>query len=147
MTQYNILNLKLSNLQINKLKSGIKNGTEVTFRISLNFVGDSNDEKSFLIKLSKTQFYKITQSWGFLGILLWPLLKTRSALIRNLLKPLAKSILIPLGSTAAAAATDAAIHKNILVQVVILWTLLFIQTFKETGDSQYIYIYISKWTR
>ena len=62
MTQYNILNLKLSNLQINKLKSGIKNGTEVTFRISLNFVGDSNDEKSFLIKLSKTQFYKITQS-------------------------------------------------------------------------------------
>ena len=59
-----------------------------------------------------------------------------------MLKPLAKSILIPLGSTAAAAATDAAIHKNILVQVVILWTLLFIQTFKETGDSQYIYIYI-----
>ena len=30
MTQYNILNVKLSNLQLNKLKSGIKNGTKVT---------------------------------------------------------------------------------------------------------------------
>ena len=34
MTQYNTLNVKLSNLQINKLKSGIKNGTEVTWKIS-----------------------------------------------------------------------------------------------------------------
>ena len=34
MTQYNTLNVKLSNLQINKLKSRIKNGTEVTWKIS-----------------------------------------------------------------------------------------------------------------
>ena len=41
MTQYNILNVKLSNSQLKKLKSGIKNGTEVTLNLSLNFVSDS----------------------------------------------------------------------------------------------------------
>ena len=45
MTQYDILNVKLSNLQLNKLKSGIKNGIEVTLKISSNVLGDSNDEK------------------------------------------------------------------------------------------------------
>ena len=44
MTQYNALNAKLSNLQLNKLKSGIKNGTEVTLKLSSNMVGDSNDD-------------------------------------------------------------------------------------------------------
>ena len=48
MTQYNTLNLKLSNLRLDKLKVGIKNGTEVTLKISSNFVGDSNDENKFL---------------------------------------------------------------------------------------------------
>ena len=48
MTQYNTLNLKLSNLRLNKLKVGIKNSTEVTLKISSNFVGDSNDENKFL---------------------------------------------------------------------------------------------------
>ena len=47
MTQYNTLNVKLSNSQINKLKSGIKNGTEVTLKISSNIVGGSNDEDNF----------------------------------------------------------------------------------------------------
>ena len=47
MTQYNTLNLKLSNLRLDKLKVGIKNGTEVTLKISSNFVGDSNDENKF----------------------------------------------------------------------------------------------------
>ena len=47
MTQYNTLNVKLSNSQINKLKSGIKNGTEVTLRISSNIAGGSNDEDNF----------------------------------------------------------------------------------------------------
>ena len=36
MTQYNTSNVKLSNSQLNKLKSGIKNGTEVTLNLSLN---------------------------------------------------------------------------------------------------------------
>ena len=49
MTQYNTLNVKLSNQQLNKLKSGIKNGTELTLKSS-NIVGDSNDENNFLHK-------------------------------------------------------------------------------------------------
>ena len=56
---------------------------------------------------------KIGQSGGLLGRLLGPLLKTGLPLIGNVLKPLAKTVLIPLGLTAAAAATDAAIHKKI----------------------------------
>ena len=47
MTQYNTLNVKLSKSQLNKLKSGIKNGTEVTLKISSNVVGDSNYENDF----------------------------------------------------------------------------------------------------
>ena len=54
------------------------------------------------------------QSGGFLGRLLDPLLKTGLPLIKNVIKPLAKSILIPLGLTAAASATDAGIYKKIL---------------------------------
>ena len=55
---------------------------------------------------------KIEQSGGFLDRLLGPLLKTGLPLIGNVLKPLAKSVLILLGLTAAASATDAAIHKK-----------------------------------
>ena len=56
----------------------------------------------------------MTQSGGFLGRLLGPLLKTGLPLIKNVIKPLAKSVLIPLGLTAAASAADAGIHKKIL---------------------------------
>ena len=56
--------------------------------------------------------HKIGQSGGFLGRILGPLLKTALLLMKNVLKPLAKSVLIPLGLTAAASATDAAIHKK-----------------------------------
>ena len=66
------------------------------------------------IKLSKTQLSKMMQSGGFLGRLLGPLLKTGLPLIKNVIKPLAKSVLIPLGLTAAASAADAGIHKKIL---------------------------------
>ena len=68
------------------------------------------------IKLSKTQISKMIQSGGFLGRLLGPLLKTRSPLMKNVIKPLAKSILIPLGLTAAASVADAGIHKKSLDQ-------------------------------
>ena len=44
MTQYNTLNAKLSNSQLNELTSRIKNDTEVTLKISSHVVGDSNDE-------------------------------------------------------------------------------------------------------
>ena len=51
MTQYNVLNVKLSNLQLNELKLGIKNSTKVTLKISSNIVGDSNDKNSIPHKL------------------------------------------------------------------------------------------------
>ena len=54
------------------------------------------------------------QSGGFLGKLFGPLLKTGLPLMRNVLTPLAKSVLIPLGLTTAASAADARIHKKIL---------------------------------
>ena len=61
----------------------------------------SNLRKSFAnhslgdIKLSKSQLSKMIQSGGFLGRLLGPLLKTGLPLIKNMIKPLAKSVLIP----------------------------------------------------
>ena len=64
------------------------------------------------IKLSKTQLSKMIQSGGFLGRLLGPLLKTGLPLIEYVIKPLAKSVLIPLGLTPAASAVDAGIHKK-----------------------------------
>ena len=66
------------------------------------------------IKLSKTQLSKMIQSGGFLGRLLGPLIKTGLPLIKNVIRPLAKSVLIPLGLTAATSAADAGIHKKIL---------------------------------
>ena len=54
MSQYNILNVKLSNSQLNKLSSGLENFTEVTLKLSSNVVGDCNDENSFPHKLLLT---------------------------------------------------------------------------------------------
>ena len=54
MTQYNTLNVKLSNSRLNKLKCGIKNNTEVTLKISSNVIGSSNDENNFPHKLLLT---------------------------------------------------------------------------------------------
>ena len=51
MTQYKTLNVKLSNSQLNNLKSRIKDGTEVTLKISSNVAGDSNNENNFPHKL------------------------------------------------------------------------------------------------
>ena len=54
MTECNILDIKLSNSQLNKLKSGIKNSTEATLKLSSNVVGDSNDKNNFPHKLLLT---------------------------------------------------------------------------------------------
>ena len=54
MTQYNTLNVELSNSQLNKLKSGIKNGIEVTLKMSSDVAGDSNYENYFRHKLLLT---------------------------------------------------------------------------------------------
>ena len=56
MTQYNHLNTKLSNSQLNKLKSAIKNETDVVIRLSPNMIGDSNDEANFLLTNRQTSF-------------------------------------------------------------------------------------------
>ena len=73
-----------------------------------------NNNMSTNLKLSGDQISKIIESGGFLGRLLGPLLKTGLLLIKNVIKPLAKSVLISLGLTAAASAADAGIHKKIL---------------------------------
>ena len=66
MTQYNMLNVKLSNSKHNKLKSAIKNGTQVTLNLSSNIVGDSNDENNFLHKLllTNTQVSKFRKAFA-----------------------------------------------------------------------------------
>ena len=63
MTQYNISNVKLSNSQLNKSKSGINNSNEVLFKLSSNVVGDSNDENNFPHKLmlTNTQVSRLRQ--------------------------------------------------------------------------------------
>ena len=65
-----------------------------------------NNNTSTDIKFSKAQINKVIQSGGFLGRLLGPLLKTGLPLIKNVIKPLAKSALIPLGLTAAGSAAS-----------------------------------------
>ena len=51
MTRYSTLVLEFSNSHLNKLKSGIKNGTKVTLNLRSNVIGDSNDKTKFLYKL------------------------------------------------------------------------------------------------
>ena len=65
------------------------------------------------IKLSKAQISKILQSGGFLGRLLGASLNIGLTLIKNVIKPLTKSVLIPLGLTAPASAADAGIQRKI----------------------------------
>ena len=68
MSQYNTLNVKLSNSHSNKLKIGIKNGTEVTLKFSSDVVGDSNDENNFLHKLllTNTQFSRLGKAFTYI---------------------------------------------------------------------------------
>ena len=125
----NKVNVKLTDTQLKKLKTAVKNKTGTTLRRSLKML-DGNDlphelllttrQKTKLrnafnnnmstdLKLSKAQISKIIQSGGFLGSLL-------SKLAGPLMKvavPLAKNILAPLGITAAALAIDAGIQKKI----------------------------------
>ena len=134
MVEYTKVNVKLSNIQLKKLKDAVSNNTGATLRISLKMFNGNNLLHELLLttrqktkirnafnnntstdtKFSKAQINKIIQSGGFLGKLLGPLLKTGLPLIKNVIKPLAKSVLIPLGLTSAASAADAGIHKIIL---------------------------------
>ena len=127
MVQYSKVNVKLSDTQLKKLKTAVKNKTGTTLRISFKiFNGNNlphelllttrqktklrnafNNNMSTDLKLSKAQISKIIQSRGFLGSLL-------SKLAGPLMKvaiPLAETVLVPLGITAAASAIDAEIQK------------------------------------
>ena len=135
MTQYNSLNVKLSYSKLNKLKSSIKNETDIVLRISSNMVSNSNDNTNFPhellltnrqvanirnafakntstdIKLSKTQLSKMIQSGGFLGNLLGKL----AGPLMKVAMPVAKNVLAPLGLSAAMSAVDGSIKKRCLV--------------------------------
>ena len=134
MTQYNSLHVKLSNSQLSKLKSSIKNKTDVVLRISSNMVSNSNDNANFPhellltnrqvanirkafanhssidIKLSKTQLSKMIPSGGFLGHLLGKL----AGPLMKVAMPLAKNVLAPLGLSAAMSAIHGSIKKKML---------------------------------
>ena len=129
MVEYNTVNVKLSDSQLNKLKSAVKYKQRTTFRMNTRIFNGNNLHHELLltiwqtgklrnaiennmstdIKLSKAQISKLIQFGGFLGSLLskiaGPLMKVAV--------PLAKHILAPLGITAAASAIDATIQKKI----------------------------------
>ena len=129
MVEYTKVNLKLTDMQLKKLKTAVKNKTGTTLRMSLKmFNGNDlphelllttrqktklrnafNNNMSTDLKLSKAQISKIIQSGGFLGSL-------SSKLAGPLMKvaiPLAKDVLAPLEITAAVSAIDAGIQKKI----------------------------------
>ena len=129
MVEYSKVNVKLSDTQLKKLKTAVKDKTGTTLRMSLKmFNGNDlphelllttrqktklrnalNNNMSTDLKLSKAQISKIIQSGGFLGSL-------SSKLAGPLMKiavPLTKNVLAPLGITAAASAIDAGIQKKI----------------------------------
>ena len=134
MVQYTKVNVRLSDSQLKKLKDAVSNNKGTTLRISLKmFNGNNlphelllttrqktkirnafNNNTSTNIKLSKAQINKIIQSGRFVGKSLGPLLKTGLLLTKNVIKPLAESVLIPFELTAAASAADAGIHQKIL---------------------------------
>ena len=65
MIKYTTLNVILPNSQLNKLKSGINNGTKVTFNLSSNLIRNTNDENSFphWFLLTDTQVSKICKAF------------------------------------------------------------------------------------
>ena len=128
MVGYNTVNVKLSNSQLNKLKSTVKNKQGTTIRMNTRMFNGNNLPHELLlttiqttklsnaiennmstdIKFSKGQISKIIQSEGFLGKILGPLLKTGLSLLKSVIKPLGL-----LGLTAASSAIDAGVQKKI----------------------------------
>ena len=129
MVEYNKVNIKLTDAQLKKLKTTVKDKTGTTLRMILKML-DGNDlphelllttrQKAKLrnvfnnnmltdVKLSKAHISKIIQSGGFLG----PLLSKLSGPLMKVGVPLSKNILAPLGIIAAASSIDAGIQKKI----------------------------------
>ena len=129
MVEYSKLNVKLSDIQLKKLKAAVKDKTGITLRMSLKMFAENdlphesllttrqktkltnafNNNMSTDLKLYKAQISKIIQSRGFLGSLLSKL----GGPVMKAAIPLAKNVLAPLGITAAASAIDAGIQKKI----------------------------------
>ena len=124
MVEYNTVNAKLSNSQLNKLKTAVKRNEETTLRINARMFSSQDlphkllltqrqitklrnnieDNMSTDIKLSKVQILKIIQSGGFLGKPLGPRLKTGLPLLKSVIKPLGL-----LRLTSASSAIDAGV--------------------------------------
>ena len=158
MFECNTVNAKLSNSQLNKLKSAPKNKQGTTLRMNARMFSGNNLPHELLlttrqttklrnaiennastdIKLSKAQISKIIQSGGFLGKLLGSLLKTGLPLMKNVIKPLAKSVLAPLGLSATMAAIDKAILGSGTTTLVISNeevndTMKIVQSLQDSG--------------
>ena len=130
MVRYNKVNVKLSDSQLNKLKTAVKDQTGTTVRMNIKMFNGNNLPHELLlktrqttklrngiennmstdVKLSKAQISKIILSGGFLS----SLLKLPGPLIK-LAVPLAKNILATLGIAAAASAINAGIQKKYMV--------------------------------
>ena len=128
MVEYTKVNVKLTNLQLSKLKKVVKNNYGATLRISVkDFNKDElphelllttrqstklrnaiNNNMATDVKFSKAQIKKMIQSGGFLGKLLSKL----AGPLMKVAMPLAKNVLAPLGLTAALSAIDGSIQKN-----------------------------------
>ena len=130
MVEYSKVNVKLSDTQLKKLKTAVKNKTGTTLRIYLKMFNGNNLPHELLLttrqktklknafnnmptdlKLSKAQISKIIQS----GVVLGALLSKLAGPLIKIEVPLAKNILAPLGITAAASAIDAGIQKKNMV--------------------------------
>ena len=129
MVEYSKINVKLTDAQLKKLRTAVKDKTGKTLRMSLKmFAGDDlphelllttrqktklrnafNNNMSPDLKLSRAQIFKIIQSGGFFGSLLSKL----AGPLMKLAVPLGKNVLPPLGITAAPSAIDAGIQKQI----------------------------------
>ena len=127
MVEYNKVNAKLSNSQLNKFKKAIKINERTTLRMSARIFNGNNLRHELLlttrqttklrnatennmatdIELTKAQISKIVQSGGFLGKLLGPLSRTGLPLLKSVIKPLGL-----LDLAAASSAIDAGVKKK-----------------------------------
>ena len=156
---------KLTNVQLNKLKKAVKSNEETTLRLGIkNFNNDEsphelllttrqntklcnaiNNNSAIDIKLSKAQIKKLTQSGGFLSKLLSKL----AGPLMKVAMPLAKTVLAPLGLTAAMSAIDGSIQKKIHgsgVKLIIEEEDMqdIIKIIKELGNSDILLKGVSK---
>ena len=133
MVEYTKVNIKLTNLQLSKLKKAVKNNDSPTLQVGIKNLDKEdlphelllttrqntklrnaiNNSLATDIKLSKAQLKKLIQSGGFLGKLLSKL----AGPLMKLAMPLAKNVLAPLGLTAAMSAIDGSIQKKCMVLV------------------------------